>query len=49
MKIIRNRVAMHHNRQRILLIFDCDPGSIRKIKELPNHKNPKTPIFIRIL
>ena len=37
MKIIRTRVATHHNRQRVLLIFDYDPV-------LVGHKNSKTPI-----
>ena len=42
MEIIHTRVAMHHNRQRVLLIFDYDPGSIGKIKELPDRRWSKT-------
>ena len=42
MKIIRTRVVMHHNRQRILLIFDYDPLLAGKIKELLGHNSSKT-------
>jgi len=42
MKIIRSRVAMHHNRQRVLLIFDYDPVLVGKIKELPDRRWSKT-------
>ncbi|MFH2024769.1 MAG: site-specific tyrosine recombinase/integron integrase [bacterium] len=42
MKIIRTQVAMHHNRQRVLLIFDYDPVLVGKIKELPDRRWSKT-------
>jgi len=42
MEIIHTRVAMHHNMQRVLLIFNYDPGSIGKIKELPDRRWSKT-------
>jgi len=49
MEIIHARVAMHHNRQRVLLIFDYDPGLVGKIKELPNHKNENPDIYTHII
>ncbi|MBL7135232.1 MAG: site-specific integrase [Candidatus Marinimicrobia bacterium] len=33
---------MHHNRQRVLLIFDYDPLLVGKIKELPDRRWSKT-------
>lgn len=49
MKIIYARVATHCSKKRVLLIFNYDPVLVGKIKELPDNKNSKTPIFIRIL
>jgi len=42
MKIIRTRIAIHHNQRRILLIFDYDPELVGKIKELPGRRWSKT-------
>jgi len=42
MKIIHTRIAMHHNKQRVLLIFGYDPLLVGKIKELPGRKWSKT-------
>jgi len=42
MKIIRIRIAMHHNGQRVLLIFDYDPLLVGKIKKLPDRRWSKT-------
>ncbi len=38
MKIIRSQVAMHHNKKRVVLIFDYDPLLVGKIKELPDRR-----------